>query len=160
MNKGDHVLNGILLAVGLGYVLNPDGGIETFETIAATLVPVVLGTLFPDVDTDFGKHRKTLHNLPVLALLYAFPFYFGNLQWVWVGIASHYVLDVVGSRRGIALFYPLWDEEFGLPVGVTTSSKWATPVTVIVTGLELAAIAAVLYLAPQVPSIDAVGGLL
>lgn len=160
MNKGDHVLNGILLAVGLGYVLHPDGDFETFETIAATLVPVVLGTLFPDVDTDFGKHRKTLHNLPVLALLYAFPFYFGNLQWVWVGIASHYVLDVVGSRRGIALFYPLWDEEFGLPVGVTTSSKWATPVTVVVTALELAAIAAVLYLAPQVLPMDAVGGLL
>jgi len=156
MNKGDHVLNGILLAVGLGYVLHPAGGLETFETIAATLVPVVLGTLFPDVDTDFGKHRKTLHNVPVIAVLYAFPFYFGNLQWVWVGVLSHYVLDVVGSKRGIALFYPLWDEEFGLPVGVTTSSKWATVATVIITVLELAAVAAVLYLAPQVIPMDAV----
>ena len=156
MNKGDHVLNGILLAVGLGYVLHPEGDLETFETIAATLVPVVLGTLFPDVDTAFGKHRKTLHNIPVVAVLYAFPFYFGNLQWVWVGVLSHYVLDVVGSRRGIALFYPLWDEEFGLPVGVTTSSKWATLATVVITVLELAAVAAVVYLAPQVIPMDAV----
>ncbi|SEW05642.1 metal-dependent hydrolase [Halobacterium jilantaiense] len=156
MNKGDHVLNGILLAVGLGYVLHPDGGLETFETIAATLVPVVLGTLFPDVDTDFGKHRKTLHSLPVLAVLYAFPFYFGNLQWVWVGVLSHYVLDVVGSRRGIALFYPLSDQEYGLPVGVTTSSKWATTVTVVITILELAVVAAVLYLAPQVIPMETV----
>jgi membrane-bound metal-dependent hydrolase YbcI (DUF457 family) len=156
MNKGDHVLNGILLAVGLGYVLHPEGGLQTFETIAATVVPVVLGTLFPDVDTDFGKHRKTLHNGPVVAVLYAFPFYFGNLQWVWVGVLSHYVLDVVGSRRGIALFYPFSEEEFGLPVGVTTSSKWATVVTVILTILELAAVAAVLYLAPQVIPADAV----
>lgn len=156
MNKGDHVLNGILLAVGLGYVLHPEGGLETFETIAATVVPVVLGTLFPDVDTDFGKHRKTLHNVPVVAVLYAFPFYFGNLQWVWVGVLSHYVLDVLGSKRGIAVFYPLSEEEFGLPVGVTTSSKWATVVTVILTILELAAVAAVLYLAPQVVPADAV----
>jgi membrane-bound metal-dependent hydrolase YbcI (DUF457 family) len=156
MNKGDHVLNGVLLAVGLGYVLHPSGGLQTFETIAATVVPVVLGTLFPDVDTDFGKHRKTLHNLPVVAVLYAFPFYFGNLQWVWVGVLSHYVLDVVGSKRGIALFYPLWDAEFGVPVGVTTSSKWATVATVVVTVLELAAVAAVLYLAPHVIPMDAV----
>jgi membrane-bound metal-dependent hydrolase YbcI (DUF457 family) len=155
MNKGDHVLNGILLAIGLGYVLHPEGDVETFKTIGATLVPVVLGTLFPDVDTDFGKHRKTLHNIPVLALLYAFPFYYGNLQWVWVGVLSHYVLDVVGSKRGIALFYPLWDEEFGLPVGVTTSSKWASFATVVITLLELAAVAVVLYYAPQIIPQDA-----
>jgi membrane-bound metal-dependent hydrolase YbcI (DUF457 family) len=160
MNKGDHVLNGVLLAVGLGYVLHPAGGLETFETIAATVVPVVLGTLFPDVDTDFGDHRKTLHNLPVLAVLYAFPFHFGNLQWVWVGVLSHYVLDVAGSRRGIAVFYPLWDEEFGLPVGVTTSSKWATVATVIITVLELAAVSAAIHLAPQVVPMDAVNTLL
>jgi len=159
MNKGDHVLNGILLGIGLGYVLYPDGDLQTLETVAAVTIPVVLGALFPDVDTDFGKHRKTLHNLPVLAVLYAFPFYFGNLQWVWVGVASHYVLDVVGSKRGIALFYPLWDEEFGLPVGVTTSSKYATLATVIVTALELAAVATALYVAPQYIPTDAVNTL-
>ncbi|MFB6071877.1 MAG: metal-dependent hydrolase [Halobacterium sp.] len=156
MNKGDHVLNAVLLAVGLAYVRYPAGDLQTIETVAALLVPVVLGALFPDVDTDFGKHRKTLHNLPVLAVLYAFPFYFGNLEWVWVGVASHYVLDVVGSKRGIALFYPLLDDEYGLPIGVSTSSEYASAVTVLVTVLELAAVAAVLYVAPQFVPTNAV----
>jgi membrane-bound metal-dependent hydrolase YbcI (DUF457 family) len=160
MNKGDHILNGILLAIGLGYVLYPSGGVETLRTIAAVLIPVVLGALFPDVDTDFGKHRKTLHNLPVLALLYVFPVYFGNLQYVWIGVATHYVLDVVGSKRGIALFYPLLDQEYGLPVGVATVSKFATPVTVVITALELAAIAVVVHVAPEFFPTDALQNLL
>ncbi|WP_336034670.1 metal-dependent hydrolase [Halobacterium yunchengense] len=160
MNKGDHVLNGILLAIGLGYVLYPSGGVETIETVAAVLIPVVLGALFPDVDTDFGKHRKTLHNLPVLALLYVFPAYFGNLQYVWIGVATHYVLDVVGSKRGIALFYPLSDREYGLPVGVTTVSKYASTVTVAITLLELAVLAAAVHVAPQYLPTDAVRNVL
>ncbi|WP_232701002.1 metal-dependent hydrolase [Halobacterium wangiae] len=149
MNKGDHVLNGALLAVGLGYVLYPSGGVETLRTIAAVLIPVVLGALFPDVDTDFGKHRKTLHNLPVLALLYLFPAYFGNLQYVWLGVLTHYVLDVVGSKRGIALFYPFSPQEYGLPVGVTTVSNYATVVTVLITAIELAVVAIVVHVAPE-----------
>ena len=52
---------------------------------------------------------------------------------------THYLLDVVGSRRGIALFHPLSDREFGMPTGVTTSSKYADLVTVVITALEIAA---------------------
>jgi membrane-bound metal-dependent hydrolase YbcI (DUF457 family) len=156
MNKGDHVLNAVLLSIGLGYVLHPSGGVETLRTVAAVLIPVVLGALFPDVDTDFGKHRKTLHNLPVLAVVYAFPFYFGNLEWVWVGVATHYVLDVVGSKRGIALFWPLSTDEYGLPVGVATVSNYSTVVTVLITALELAAIAAAIYVVPDVIPAEAV----
>ncbi|AHG03190.1 membrane protein [Halobacterium sp. DL1] len=160
MNKGDHVLNGALLAVGLGYVLYPSGGVETLRTIAAVLIPVVLGALFPDVDTDFGKHRKTLHNLPVLALLYAFPLYFGNLQYVWVGVLTHYVLDVVGSKRGIALFYPFSPLEYGLPVGVATVSNYATFVTVVITAVELVVVAVVVHVAPDVLPSEAVNVLM
>ncbi|WP_331236287.1 metal-dependent hydrolase [Natronorarus salvus] len=138
MNKRDHVLNAILLAVGLGYVFEPSGDVETFWLIAELSVPIVLGALVPDIDTAFGRHRKTLHNLPVLALALAYPLYFGNLEWVWIGIATHYLLDVLGSRRGIALFYPVWAREFGAPVGVLVSSRFATPVTLVVTVLELA----------------------
>jgi len=148
VNKEGHVLNGILLAVGLGYVLEPAGDLETFRTIAATLVPVTLGALFPDVDTAFGKHRKTLHNLPVLVVFLAYPLYFGNLQYVWIGVVTHYVLDIVGSKRGIALFYPLSTREFGFPTGVTTSSKYANLVTVVVTVLELAIIALFVHVIP------------
>ena len=106
---------------------------------------MVLGALFPDVDTAFGKHRKSLHNVFVVAVFVAYPLAFDNLHFVWLGVVSHLVLDMVGSARGIAFFYPLTSEEFALPGGVTTSSTYATPVTVAVTLVELGAIAAVHY---------------
>jgi hypothetical protein len=150
MNKKGHVMNGVLLAVGLAFILTAEpllDGVtlpelrETGITIAELFIPVTLGALFPDVDTAFGKHRKTLHNLPVLGVFLAYPFFFGNLQFVWIGVATHYVLDIVGSRRGIALFYPLSPTEYGFPTGVTTSSKYADAVTVVATGFELAVLA-------------------
>ncbi|WP_276300355.1 metal-dependent hydrolase [Halorussus lipolyticus] len=151
MNKEGHVLNAVLLSIGLGYVLHPSGDVPTFRAIAEISVPVVLGALFPDVDTAFGKHRKTLHNLPVLAIIYAYPVFFDNLHYVWIGVATHYVLDVVGSKRGIALFYP-YTKEYNLPVGVAVSSERATLVTVLITGLEVALIAAVVHV--QLPVQD------
>ena len=141
MNKKGHVLNAILLAIGLAYILRPSGDVETFSMVAELFVPLVLGALFPDVDTAFGKHRKTLHSLPVLGVIVAYPILFDNLQFVWVGVLTHYLLDVVGSKRGIALFYPLSSTEYGLPVGVTTSSRWADAFTVAITLGELAALA-------------------
>ena len=149
MNKQGHVLNAVLLGVGLGYVLEPAGDLETFRTVAAVSVPVVLGALFPDVDTAFGRHRKTLHNLLTLAVFVAFPLYFENLQWVWLGVLTHYVLDVLGSKRGIALFYPLSDREYGSPTGVTTSSRFANAVTLLVTAFELVVAAFLVHVAPE-----------
>ena len=143
MNKRGHVLNALLLALGLGFVIEPGLDMATARTTAQITVPIVLGALFPDVDTAFGRHRKTLHSLPVLAVFVAYPIVFGNLQYVWIGVLTHYLLDVVGSRRGIALFHPFSDTEYGLPMGVTTSSKYADLVTVVVTALELAAFWAV-----------------
>ncbi|QSG05293.1 metal-dependent hydrolase [Halapricum desulfuricans] len=148
MNKRGHVLNAILLSVGIGIIVQPSADLETVRTITEVLVPVVLGALFPDVDTAFGTHRKTLHNLPVLGIVLAYPIYFSNLQYVWIGVLTHYVLDVLGSRRGIALFYPLWDEEFNLPVGVPVSSKWATPMMLTVTAFELVVAAGLVYGTP------------
>ncbi|ADQ68049.1 membrane-bound metal-dependent hydrolase (duf457) [Halogeometricum borinquense DSM 11551] len=158
MNKEGHVLNGALLALGLGLILavDPTAGplitesssalaLEAGRRVVELSLPVILGALFPDVDTAFGKHRKTLHNLPVLAIFLAFPPIFGNLQYVWVGVATHYVLDMVGSKRGIALFYPLSSQEYDLPTGVATSSKWANPVTFVVTAVELIVLGAVHY---------------
>ncbi|MGQ3327889.1 metal-dependent hydrolase [Halorubrum sp. FL23] len=138
MNKRGHVLNALLLALGLGFVIEPSLDTATARTVAEITVPIVLGALFPDVDTAFGRHRKTLHSLPVLGVFLAYPIVFGNLQYVWIGVLTHYVLDVVGSRRGIALFHPLSDTEYGMPTGVTTSSKYADLVTVAVTAVEIA----------------------
>ena len=143
MNKQGHVLNAILLAIGVGFVLEPSVTLATAEKIAQVSVPLILGALFPDVDTAFGRHRKTLHSLPVLGVFLAYPIFFGNLYFVWAGVLSHYILDMVGSRRGIALFHPLSDQEYGAPTGVTTSSTYATLVTVIITALEIAAFWAV-----------------
>ena len=149
MNKKGHVLNAALLSLGLGYVLEPSGDLETFRTIIMIGVPVTLGALFPDVDTAFGRHRKTLHNLPVLVGFVAFPYVFGNLEYVWIGVLTHYVLDVAGSKRGIALFYPLWKKEFGLPVGVAVSSRHADVMTMVITVLELALVALIVFEIPQ-----------
>jgi len=149
MNKKGHVLNAALLSVGLGVVLATPTTLSASATLDTTVkivelsVPVVLGALFPDVDTAFGKHRKTLHNVFVLGVVGAFPIFFGNLQFVWVGVATHFLLDVVGSRRGIAFFYPLTSQEWGLPSGVTTSSAYADLVTVVVTGIELGVLAGI-----------------
>jgi membrane-bound metal-dependent hydrolase YbcI (DUF457 family) len=140
MNKRGHVLNAVLLAIGLGYLLEPAGDLRTFRTVAQVFVPVILGALFPDVDTAFGKHRKTLHNLSVLAVVAAYPFFFGNLQWVWLGVLTHYVLDVLGTTRGIALFYPFWSREFDVPFGIPVDSKFSDVMTVAVTVIELGAV--------------------
>lgn len=149
MNKKGHVLNAMLLSLGLGYLLEPAGDLETFQMIIAIGVPVTLGAMVPDIDTAFGKHRKTLHNLPLLAGFIAFPYVFGNLEYVWIGVLTHYVLDMAGSRRGIALFYPLTKTEYGLPTGVTVSSNRADLVTVIITVLELLVVALIVYEVPQ-----------
>ena len=145
MNKRGHVLNAVLLSIGLGAVLQPTWDLLTVEMIVKLSVPVTLGALMPDVDTAFGKHRKTFHNLPMLAVFIAWPIYFDNLQYVWIGVATHYILDVVGSKRGIALWYPLLSQEYNLPVGVPVSSSRSDIVTVVVTGAEIAAFAGILY---------------
>ena len=150
MNKRGHVLNAVLLAIGLGYVLEPSGGVETFVTIAQVFVPVVLGALFPDVDTAFGKHRKSLHNLAVLGVVAAYPFYFGNLQWVWIGVLTHYVLDVLGTTRGIALFYPVWSTEFNVPFGIPVDSEYSDLLTVSITAAELVGIFLLVTYGPPV----------
>jgi membrane-bound metal-dependent hydrolase YbcI (DUF457 family) len=150
VNKRGHVLNAVLLSIGVGAVLQPTWDVATAKTIIELSVPVTLGALLPDVDTAFGKHRKTLHNLPLLAVVGAWPIYFGNLQFVWIGIATHYILDVVGSTRGIALFYPLSPKEYNLPVGIPVSSSRSDLVTVLVTVGEVGAFAGGLYyLLPQ-----------
>ncbi|MGM0606468.1 MAG: metal-dependent hydrolase [Halobacteriota archaeon] len=142
MNKRGHVLNAVLLAIGLGYVLEPAGDVETFVTIGQLSVPIVLGALFPDVDTDFGRHRKTLHNLPVLAIFVVWPIVFDNLHYVWIGVLTHYVLDLAGSKRGIALFYPL-EKEYRLPTGVPVTSSKADLVTILITIGEVLVFAAI-----------------
>lgn len=153
MNKRGHVLNAVLLSLGLGVMLTVTPSTElTLPTVRATglkiaelFVPIILGALFPDVDTAFGKHRKLLHNVFVLGIVIGYVFAFENLQFVWIGVATHYVLDIAGSKRGLALLYPLTSEEYGLPTGVTTSSKYAGVATILISVAELGLLAAIHY---------------
>lgn len=138
-------MNAVLLGVGLGALIEPSGGEATATAILAVGVPVLLGALVPDIDTVMGSHRKTLHNLPLLVGFLAFPYTFGNLEFVWIGILTHYVLDVAGNTRGIALFYPLLGREYGLPVGVPANSRAADVVTLMITAVELVVAAVALH---------------
>jgi membrane-bound metal-dependent hydrolase YbcI (DUF457 family) len=149
MNKRGHVLNAVVLSAGLAYIAYPTGDFTTLRAIVAIAVPVTLGALIPDVDTAFGTHRKTLHNLPVLCLFLVYPLYFDNLRFVWIGVATHYVLDLLGSKRGIALFYPLDRAEFDLPIGVPARSRYAGGVMVLITGIELAVAAVLVHGIPR-----------
>ncbi|MGM0399231.1 MAG: metal-dependent hydrolase [Halobacteriota archaeon] len=136
MNKRDHVLNAVALAIGMGAILAPSFDEVTARTVAMVGLPVLLGAMVPDIDTSIGSHRKTFHNFLTLGAFAVFPFVFGNLHFVWIGVATHYVLDLLGNVRGMALFYP-WPEEYDVPVGVTVDSRWATVVTMAVTAFEL-----------------------
>lgn len=138
MNKKEHALNGVVLGISAGVMLEPSMGAETARACTAVTVPVLLGTLLPDLDTAYGRHRKTGHNLFLLGAFCAFPYYFNNLNYVWIGLLTHYILDFLGTRRGLALFWPLSGHEFDSPVGVSTDSWWAWPVTLLVTLIEVA----------------------
>ncbi len=142
MNKDGHVLNGLLFGIGVGFLLDPSGKETTIISIIEVTIPVTLGALVPDIDTEFGRHRKTLHNLPVLGLFIAFPYVFGNLHYVWLGVLTHYILDIVGSKRGIALFYP-YTQEYGFPTGVATKNSYTNVVTLAITAGELVVVFAV-----------------
>jgi membrane-bound metal-dependent hydrolase YbcI (DUF457 family) len=148
MNKRGHVLNAVSLAIAVGIVLEPAGSVDTLRRITVVFVPLVLGALLPDVDTHFGEHRKTLHNLPVLALVVVYPVIFDNLHWVWLGVVSHYVLDMLGTTRGVALLYPFLDAEFDAPVGVPVDSHYADVMTLAVTAFEIVVVIAIVHVVP------------
>jgi hypothetical protein len=136
MNERGHAVNAVLLGIGIGVLLDPSLTAATGRRIVEVGVPILLGALFPDIDTSFGTHRKTFHNALVLVVFAAFPLYFGNLFYVWLGILTHYVLDLLGNVKGMAVLYP-HSELYDVPVGVNVNSRWADVVTVAVTGFEL-----------------------
>lgn len=144
MNTRNHLLNAVLLGVAVGVAITPtpvQSPVLAAQNAAIVTVPAVLGALVPDVDCHVGRHRKTLHNVFVLAGLVAFTLLTGNLRWVWLGYVAHLVLDVVGSRRGVALAYPLTSRELSIPGGVSTDSEHAALATLAVTGVEVLAVA-------------------
>jgi hypothetical protein len=145
MNKRGHVVNAVLLSVGLGFILEQSISTDAFVTIIKVMPPILLGALFPDIDTTFGTHRKTFHNVWVLGLALVFPFVFDNLHYVWIGIATHYVLDLLGNVKGMGIFHPL-PGFYDIPVGVNVNSRWAAVVTLAVTGFELGVLGALVYL--------------
>lgn len=145
MNERGHVVNAVLLGVGTGVLLEPSLTPATLHSVVTVGIPVVLGALFPDIDTSFGTHRKTFHNVWVLGVFVAFPHVLGNLHYVWLGIITHYALDLLGNVRGMAVLYP-YPAMYDIPVGVSVTSRWADVVTLLVTAFELAVVAGLIYL--------------
>lgn len=145
MNKKGHVFNAICLGIGTGILLEPTVSTAALVSVVTVGVPVVLGALLPDVDTAFGTHRQTFHNVWVLGAFVAFPHFLGNLHYVWLGIVTHYALDLLGNQMGMGVFHP-FGGMYDIPVGVTTTSRWADVVTVLVTAFELAVVAAIIHL--------------
>jgi len=137
MNKRGHIENAVLLSIGIPLILEGNLTVDTGVQIAEIGVPIILGALFPDIDTAFGTHRQTFHNIPTLLIFLAFPLYVSNLFYVWVGVLTHYLLDLLGNVQGMAVFYPLSDRFYDIPVGVPVDSKISDVVTLAVTGLEL-----------------------
>jgi len=154
MNERDHALNALFLGVGVGIILDPSMTYGTLTSVVSVTVPVVLGALLPDLDTSFGTHRKTLHNFLTLGVVAAFPLFLDNLHWVWLGVYTHYTLDLLGNVRGLAFLYP-HPKEYDVPVGVTVSSKWATPVTLLVTVFDLSVAVAVVHFPRYLPFVTA-----
>ncbi|WP_232700474.1 metal-dependent hydrolase [Halobacterium wangiae] len=154
MNERDHVINAVLLGVGVGVILDPSMTFGTLVSVVVVTGPVVLGALLPDLDTSFGTHRKTLHNFLTLGVVAAFPLFLDNLHWVWLGVYTHYTLDLLGNVRGLAFLYP-HPKEYDVPFGVTVSSRWATPVTLVVTAFDLAVAALVVHFPRFLPVVTA-----
>lgn len=136
MNKRNHVINAVLLSIGISILLTGPLSTDTLEVMIKISPPIVLGALFPDVDTAFGDHRKTFHNIWVLGIAVSFPYVFGNLHYVWIGILTHYALDLLGNKYGMGVFYP-FPGFYDIPVGVNVDSQWADIVTLLVTAVEL-----------------------
>lgn len=139
MNKRDHVVNAVVLSIGVGILLAQPLSMGTFEVVIGVAPPIVLGALLPDLDTAFGDHRKTFHNIWVLGFAVSFPHFFGNLYYVWIGVLTHYTLDLLGNRSGMGIFYP-FPGFYDIPVGVNVDSRWAGLVTLLVTAAELAVV--------------------
>lgn len=116
MKKRTHVLSAVVLGVAFGVALEYNSAYTAIAfRIVEVTIPIVLGAVLPDVDTEIGRHRKTLHNLPVIVGIALFPLVFGNLQYVWMGVLLHLIEDMVGTTRGVAWLYPLTGREFRWP---------------------------------------------
>ena len=112
MNRGPHILNALALGTAVSVAVDPavygalvDALVSgasvgppvwaAMTALVGVTIPVVLGAMVPDIDAAVGQHRKTLHNGFVLVGFIWFPVAFGNLQYVWVGVLAHLVLDLL-----------------------------------------------------------------
>ena len=137
MNTVDHVLNGALVTGAIALLVNP-------VNLVVAIPLGIAGVLFPDLDTRIGTHRKSLHNGVVLGLLSLGAVIYPIVVYLPIGVALHYILDAVCSRRGIAFFYPFSSSEYQSAGGVTVDDDRARMVTVTMSALQIVVVAAVL----------------
>ncbi|MFC6755888.1 MULTISPECIES: metal-dependent hydrolase [Haloarcula] len=134
MNPIDHVINGALVAGAIAFLISP------LNLLVA--VPLgIAGALFPDLDTHVGTHRKTFHNGFLLLFFCIGAVVYPLFVYFPIGVASHYLLDALCSRRGIAFFYPVSKSEYQSKGGVTVDDDRARMVTVAMSGSEIILVA-------------------
>ena len=119
MNRNSHLQMGFIFGV-TAIVLS---GIS-FESIPLGLM-VFFGSIFPDYDVAYGTHRKTLHNLWVMAACGSYMWFYGfpavaNLFFL-LGFLSHLVADSV-TKQGIMPFYPILNWKISGPI---TTGGWS-----------------------------------
>lgn len=145
MNTIDHLIAAALVGVGLGLVLT------NLLIVPVVTLLVVLGDRIPDLDCHLGTHRKTLHNflfpgvyavsaVVVHVTALTAPPAFWAVAYVSAGYATHLLVDALGSRRGVALLYPISDQEYGSAGGVTVDDPRSTWASVTVAVLILSAV--------------------
>ena len=111
-----------------------------FLVVLAVLLSVMAVMLDPGVLGASGdvlrRSGSAVDGNWVLLAAVGFPALFGNLHYVWIGILTHYTLDLLGNQYGMGVVYPL-PGFYDIPVGVNVDSYWADAVTLLVTAAEL-----------------------
>jgi len=114
----------------------------SMQSYYAFVAVAVFSSTIPDLDLKF-KHRKTLHNIVVPALI-ALAVYTAVPQVLLLGIAlllgwiSHVVLDAL-TTRGVYPLHPLINSKLALKLCKSEDPAW----NVIITLLSLLVIVAV-----------------
>ena len=141
MNKREHLLNGAIVGGAIGALVNPLHLLVAIPLAAA-------GGLLPDADTHLGTHRKTFHNLPLLGILLLGAWFYPVFVYLPIGVCSHYMLDALCTRRGIALFYPISRQEYQSAGGVTVDDPQAGLATA---GMSACQVALAVFLFSLIP---------
>jgi len=119
-------------------------------TVLVWVLVTPLVAIYPDIDTEFGKHRAAFHNI-YIPVVVTIVFSLAGLVVVvfplWVGYLSHIALDM-SSKVGVKIFWPFSKRAIGGTGKVAPKSflgHFVTMVVSIVLGLLISFVGASYY---------------